>query len=369
MKIASLIGVVIVASLVAAPGLAGQSGKRIRCPAGATRHPKIGTGHALGGGYVLVNGIPRKKTPLYGRSIICSSHVAFAFHVNFDNQNVKCTQKHHGSMRIRPNHKFLLDFISGNFVCGAGGNPPKRFEGGGPEGRVDIIAQDPVFEIFGSRAKTVVRVLEGSELVSRAKGEGAPVVVGLGQQTTVSAGSAALTVQPVQLSTKEQALAKKFAKVAPPPDFSPPDPSGSPNLTRIFDQKQLNVAFDPNASTDNGTAPFVQQYLQFLASSWGVGLNVEPLSAGSGLKAMSAGRVDLVVASTSAPNFDAVPLFADAEQNTWSMFINVDPVYLDALQHFIVATVNGGQYDGLYGDAFGARPSYAPLQPVLFPQQ
>ena len=367
MKVRWIFGAVAVAALTAfavAPGFARRGPAPVPCPSGSSTRPVVGDGSAHIG-RVRINGVRRRSAALLSGNVVCTGKASFDFDIHVGSQHAGCKEQHRSSLRIHPSSTVLLRFFFGRFVCGTYGTKSKSFKG---PGKVMIIAEDPVFSVSIDRQKTVVRVLAGSVLVIGKGGSPDGVVVGPAQQAIVRAGKRPAAATTIKLSPAEVAESVKFGRHEPPPDFSRPDPTGSPNLTRIFGRNRLSVAFDQASTIDAGTPVFVRTYLDFLAASWKVQLNLQFVPAGPALVSLANNRLDLVVASTTAFGFDVLPLLWDSSKKTWSVFVNQDKVYSEALRRFIVSTVYSRRYASFYRKAFGAPPSYEPLRPVLFPK-
>jgi hypothetical protein len=298
-------------------------------------------------------------------NVVCTTKGVFRFLVSLNAQGANCVLKKHSALRVLPQPGVTLRFIAGTTACGTSGTPPqpKTFMA---RMQTEIIVEDPVFEVEVRQRKTIVTVLSGSALVSGKSGTSKAVVLGPAQQTIVAVGGDPAQPTGIHLTSTQQADQNNVGRNQTPPDFSRPNPDASPNLNRIFQQQSLHVGFDEQAATDSGTTQFVRSYLDFLATSWKLSLDLQTIPSGSALTALANNKLDLVVAPTVAFGFDSLPLFADSNNKRWIGFLNTDPTYASALRTFVVSTINDGEYGSLYKSAFGRAPSYDAVRQILF---
>jgi hypothetical protein len=366
MKASLMIALIISVGALAAAGIGQPSSAGVPCPVGSGQAPSVGTGAAQGGD-VRINGAKKRRARLSSGNVVCTDSVVFSLNIVVNRQQAACDIRPRGSLRIHPQPEIVLRFFFGTTTCWTGGHkkngdPDKTFQG--PD-KTMIISEDPIFSVAVAKRQTVIRVIHGSVLVVGKSGTGSAVVLGPLQQSFVARRGDPTPATAFVPTSQERAYKSKFAAKQKPPDFSKPSSFGSPNLERVFGQGTLNVGFDDNTVVDSGTPTFVQSSFGFLAKSWNLRLN---LTRGATLNELAKGKFDLVVSSSVGFGFDSLQLFEDSNKKIWTILINQDSTYDHALRHFVVSTVDGGQYDSMYRAAFARPPSYEPLREVLFPK-
>jgi hypothetical protein len=279
----------------------------------------------------------------------------------------RCRLLNSSSVQVTPTGDVLLKYLQGTAWCVTDTDPTFRMlaDGQGTE----IAVSDPVFGVTVEADHTVVSVASGFVEVSSRAVEGASVVVGPDQQSLIFPDQAPATPGPFAvdaLPPDEQTAVGTLLGGLPEPDFGPPDPAGSPTLTRVFERETIVVAVDEGSIGDAGTGTFIETFVEFLAREWGVKPFVFYVPLDRALTGLAVGDVDVVVTPVPPPETGSLPFFQDQVETTWQMaFDGEDGVFRDALSDFLVAALQAGEYGTRYVDAFGVTPSYEPLRPLL----
>ena len=197
-------------------------------------------------------------------------------------------------LRIRPNDKFVVNFIRGQAQCSTSGGTKDYVAGD------TVIEGDPVFSVAVTKTATVVKVFLGAVKVFGDSGNANEVVAIAGSQTSARRGEGAVKPSPMSLTKRERRIFKKLAQALPQTGLAKPNSEGSKALQTIFDRGALLVEVEPNANLDSGVRAFTQDFLGYLAKSWGVALKSRVSDVKDAAPRLAGGRADLFV--TAAPN-------------------------------------------------------------------
>ena len=306
-------------------------------------------------------------TVLFKDSILCTKgHANVTFSVDKLLKS-DCQMLETSSLKLYPSGEspkgeVVLKFEQGRTYCGTEKKTKKVFY---KVGRTIVRTKDPLFAVVVAGRKSLIKVAKGVVTVKGSRGRA--VTVGAGQQTTVAAtGTAQRPVPLVQTAEDKKSFAAVKANL-PKPDFGRPDADGSAALKRIYSRGEIRVGFGSVFSADAGSQLFAQDFFDFLAKSWRLGFYYGADETPPLVESLRAQELDVVVATDAdgQKGLDTLPLFEDTNGKVWSLAVEHDPAFLEALRRFMRSAVNEGQYSAFYRAAFDREPSLKVIEPVL----
>jgi hypothetical protein len=341
---------------------------------GGQQHPVVGTINTVFTRIATIDSEPAASGQEFRAQQILSSDAGGSFSLSLDKFD-DCRVFPNSSVQAKPSSAILLTWLSGTAWCRT--DPEASSSIDLKAGVATITMSDPVFGITVADELVTIRVSSGSVEVSL-EATGASLVVASGEQVTLSPDQGISSpggLDVGSLPPDEQTAVGDLMAQVPAPDFGRPDASTSVTLTRMFESGSMNVAIDEAglegsgaAGGDGGLIGFVQDYLDFLAVSWDLQLNLTVASAGEAAAEVREGKIDVFVAPTLPPDLPSTPFFVDTGERaqTWHLVVGPDdPTLRDALARFVTTSVGSGDYGERFLRSFGVLPSYEPLREQL----
>jgi len=282
-------------------------------------------------------------------------------------------------VRVKPSDDVVARVVRGEAQCSTSSGGTKEYDAGDTVVKVG----DPVFSVKVTKTATIVKVFLGAAEVRGDSGHANPVVAIAGSQTSARRGGGAAKPVPITLSKRERKIFNKLAQALPKRALkTKPTSEGSQALRTIFDRGVLLVEIEPNANADPGVQAFTQDFLGFLARSWGLKLDTRPPGfARDVAPRLAAGKADLFV--TWAPEevttagirgklgdkagVAAVP-FVVSGRNLFYLATPADAGLVWALRRFLTAAaLQTREYGSRFVKAFKQPPPYGRLGDLAFP--
>jgi hypothetical protein len=281
-------------------------------------------------------------------------------------KTASCRTRSNAALRVEPTSRLLVVWEQGTTTCITNGQGPGQ---GLTKRHARLRWKDPLFVVKVSRKNSVVKVVKGAVEV-RGTAQKA-VVVGPRQQATVPSRGAPSKPAPIVLSGLEQSSVAALESKALPPDFSRPSADGSKTLLQIYDQGQFKVGVDSDPTKRLRAFGFTSMFFSFLGApaQWNVTAKSDYESEKLATRDLG-GRITLFATAQPAAVKTALwrlPFFVDPRGTTWYLVGRSDTAFRTAICHFILTTVQSGDYRRLYKGAFKKLPSYTVFDPLISP--
>lgn len=232
---------------------------------------------------------------------------------------------------------------------------------------VRLTVNDPIFTVQVKPDEVGVQVFKGFVRArSGGRNTARPVIVGPEAQTTIPDGLPPGPPQrydPALLDQKDQVLLDDMERLLSPVDLGLPSRL-SGLLESVKQSGTINVAVAEGASP--GTVDFVTKLFAFLNEKWGIKKQIT-----LGFRDLDSGvsAYDLVIFPkfTGGRAEGSMPLVEDERDQPWFVQIKQgDPSMEEALENFLVGSLNDGVYGRFYFESFGKVASYTAVEELLF---
>jgi hypothetical protein len=211
----------------------------------------------------------------------------------------------------------------------------------------------------------MVKVAAGFVEVRGSSVGGEPLLLGPAQQSIVPTDGVPQAPQAMELDPEESEVVNAMLAELPQPDLGPPDPAGSPTMSRIRERDQIEVVTDETVLTD-GVDPFATSLVTELSRAWDLGPpDVFPADRESAIEAVTAGDVDVFLTPDPPEGLASIAAFADPTGRLWFVTFVDDPSFGDGLTRFLTGVMTIGTFGELYVASFGSQPSYDQLGSLL----